>query len=358
MGGDSGRYYGYADTLLSGDSVEASMLLLYGGYIGVVSLAKIITGDVGNYLWLIIIFQATLSASIPVMLYFSGRIIKPDSNPYIMAGLSLFLGVGCYDHLLWTRYILTDSIFVTLMVLVMYSIVRGIYTGAWWTAFVIGILVFPFRPLSQLVFVLVAIAWIWWFIAQNKGFNRRYFLIQIMITILIVFCLVVIYAWLTKNPPSGDGIIVKFVQMFKGVNDNGVVVYHRQHTYHHPPEGMGDYVLLILDKFYHMFRFHYSEYSFTHKVLNWLYFPIYYIIALYGIYQLITRSNRFSYKDYVLVGNIFLWVNVFSLFYAFQGISYGWRYQLSNMPAIWILAIFSVSRCLGISTKRKQIDNS
>ena len=351
MGGDSGRYYVHANTLLSGDSLNTSVMLLYGGYVGVVALAKIIAGESVNYVWLIIIFQATLSASIPVMLYFSGRIIKPDSNPYIMAGLSLFLGVGCYDHLLWTRYILTDSIFITLMVLVIYSIVRGIYTDTWWTAFIIGMLVFPFRPPLQIVFVLVTIAWIWWFIARLKGFDHRQFLVQIMITVFIVFCLVVFYAWLTMNPPSGDGIIAIFVQKFKVLNDYGIVVCDRPHTYHSPPEGMGDYMFLILDRFYHMFVFHYSEYSFIHKVFCWLYFPIYYLIALFGAYQLITRRNRFSYKDYLLVGNMFLLVNVFSLFYAFQGLSYGWRYQLSNMPAIWLLAIFSITTCSGFSTK-------
>jgi len=353
IGYDSSTYFGAADTLLSGGSVKLSTMLLYGGYIGVVALTKIIAGETANYVWLTIIFQATLSASIPVMLYLSGKTIRPDSNPCIMAGLSLFLGVGCFDHILWARYILTESIFVTLMVLVSYSIVRGIYTGTWWTAFIIGILMFPFRPSSQMVLPLVAIVWIWWFIASRKGFNNRQFLVQIMATVYIVFCLLVVYAWLTKNPPSGDGIIVKFVQMFKVSYDNGVVVWDRPHTYHSPPEDIGDYMLLILDRFYHMFRFHYSEHSFIHKVFNWIYFPIYYLIALFGVYQLITRSNGFSYKDYLLVGNIFLWINVFSLFYAFQGLSYGWRYQLSNMPAIWLLAIFSIAICSGFSTKRR-----
>ncbi|MBU0515664.1 MAG: hypothetical protein KJ621_12920 [Proteobacteria bacterium] len=378
LGGDSPRYLTAAQRLLSGRADFGSIQFwLYGSYIYFVAGVKALAGLAGsgdlawieNFvrqttlgwgptlsyqavqagagaagLWAVTLVQAVVSGLGPVFLYLAARDLRPSGRRWITAGAAFGFGALCFDALLWDAYLLTDSLFLTGCTAMFWLLVRGAVRGTWWPALVLGAVLFVYRPGTQVFLPLVLVCW---GLARWLGRTarpRRAGLTLVVVVLGLSLGLILTQAVLMKYPPGKGFPFKKHFESYKRKNDRGVVVRDRPETYHARPRSVGDYLWLTVDKYVHMFRFVYPTYSRGHKLFGWVYFVPYYLLALFGALVLFRSSPESGRFIVVVIG--LLWVHAFTLFFSMFTISYGWRYQLVNMPAIWLLALVGLDRAI------------
>lgn len=371
LGGDSPRYLNSAQRLLSGRTDFGSIQFwLYGGYIYFVAGIKALVGLAGsgdlawieNFirqttlgwgpplsyeavqagagaagLWAATLVQAVVSGVGPVFLYLAARELRPTGRRWLMAAASMGLGALCFDAFLWDAYLLTDALFLTGCTVMFCLLVRGVMRGTWWPALVVGAVLFVYRPGTQ---VFLPLALVCWGLARWLGRAERARIRGLILAAVVAGLtagLLLGQAGLMAHPPSGDWPLRTHFESYKRKNDRGVVVRDRPETYHASPRRVGDYLWLTVDKYLHMFRFVYPTYSRGHKLFSWTYFVPYYLLALVGALVLLRSPPGSGQFVAVVIG--LLWVHAFSLFFSMFTISFGWRYQLVNMPAIWLLAV-------------------
>jgi hypothetical protein len=372
LGGDSLRYLDSAERLLSGRTDFSSIQVwIYGGYIYLLAAVKSLAGLAGggdlawieNFfrqttlgwgpplyyeavqagagrgaLWTVTLIQAVISGLGPLFLYWAMMTVRPQARRWVAAGASFVFGALCFDAFLWDAYLLTDSLFLTGCTVMLCLLVRGVVRRSWWPALVLGAVLFVYRPGTQ---VFLPLALVCWGLARWLGRpGRARGLILLLVVAGLTVGLLVGQAVLMAHPPAGEWPLRSRFESYKRKNDAGVVVKDRPETFHARPRGVGDYLWLTVDKYLHMFRFVYPTYSRGHQLINWAYFVPYYLLALIGALVLL-RAPPGSDRFIVAVIGL-LWVHVFTLFFSMFTISYGWRYQLVNMPAIWLLALIGL----------------
>ncbi len=371
LGGDSSRYLIAAQRVLSGHSDFGSIQFwLRGGYVYFVAGIKALVGLAGwgdlawiedfirqttlgwgppltfeavqagagaADLWAVTLIQAVISGLGPVFLYLATMSVRPQARRWVVAGASFAFGALCFDALLWDAYLLTDSLFLTGSTVMFCLLVRGAVRGNWWPALALGAVLFVFRPGTQ---VFLPLALVYRGLAKwlgQKARLRRAGLFLLIVVLGLSLGLILAQAVLMKYPPGEGFPFKKQFEPYKQQNDRGVVVWDRPETYHARPQSVGHYLWLTVDKYLHMFRFVYPTYSREHKLISWIYFVPYYLLALIGALVLLRAPPESGLFIVVVIG--LLWVHAFTLFFSAFTISYGWRLQLVNMPVIWLLAL-------------------
>jgi hypothetical protein len=110
--GDTGRYLNGADQLLAGD-VVGGKARSYFGYVLVVAAAKSLPLEPQDAQWALVIFQALVLVAATICVYHLGALLFPPAAGLIAAAL---YSVNVYA-LRWTPFVLTEALFIALVII-------------------------------------------------------------------------------------------------------------------------------------------------------------------------------------------------------------------------------------------------
>jgi len=154
--GDTGRYIGAAEVLLSGHLPTSGKAMSYLAYDGIVAIAiGLGWGQAG-----VIFFQVLMSGIAAYILYLTGRHLYDWRAGFVAA----FLYVGFPDLQKWNFYILTESLFIAALIFTTYVVLA---CKGWQRILIGGLLVLLatfLRPngfIVPLALSLYVLVWLW-----------------------------------------------------------------------------------------------------------------------------------------------------------------------------------------------------
>jgi hypothetical protein len=339
--GDSSWYINWADRILGGDfhgfwTQPVVPAPFYTGYTLFLAGMKVVFGQA--FAAATVVVQVLAAALVPWLLFETALLIRPTLRPWLAAVGAFFCGALCFDALQWTAYILSDSLFLSLSVLLWYFLVRWWHGRRFWPAVLLATVLFFWRPSGVVFAPLLLLLWAGrrWFWPEGMSGAALARLGLVVLTLTVV--LVGGYSWLMSHPPQGNYPLRSTFEWLRAKNLRGYVAGRRAADFS-PPRTTLDFAVRVADNYYHMFRFNYPGYSRAHWWSNWFYFSLYYLLALVGLAQLIRGSPRVR----LLAAMGLAWVHAFSLFFGFIGVGFDWRFQLANMPVIWTLFLVGLA---------------
>jgi len=153
-GGDSFRYVDGAAQLVAGEPLRAPNVSQYLGYVGLVALATI----AGTGLTGVVAVQIAMAACAAMALYDLGRQLAGRAAGVIAA----VVFIVDLDIAQWHAFILTDSLYISLVVITTWFVHRAIAHGApaYVNALLVGVVTASIRPNGWMFAPLAAVYWI------------------------------------------------------------------------------------------------------------------------------------------------------------------------------------------------------
>ncbi len=250
--------------------------------------------------------------------------VRPLIISFVMPMLLLSV-----DLLIWPRYILTDTIFSFLVLLIIYVTIKGIvYRKFNYFNLLFSIaLIYLTRPTS-LPFIFSIIA----FIGLTKikyNFSKKFILISIFFLIMFIPILYssifeFMNTFLSEKPQA-----LFLIEMV----EKGMIIHDRPETWVEAPNSFFDVAILYLIRFFYFFNPYAESFSTIHVILN--YFQA--LLILFSIFLLFfLKSNTKAIKKSVA---LILMISIsVAFFHSFTLIDYDWRYRFPIIiPLIMIL---------------------
>ena len=153
-GGDSFRYVDGAAQLVAGEPLRAPNVSQYLGYVGLVALATI----AGTGLTGVVAVQIAVAAFAAMAVYDLGRQLGGRAAGLLAAGVF----VVDVDIAQWHAYILTDSLYISLVVIATWFVHRAGALGlkSYVNALLVGVVTASIRPNGWIFGPLAAVYWI------------------------------------------------------------------------------------------------------------------------------------------------------------------------------------------------------
>lgn len=153
LGGDTGRYTEGAEALLSGHGVSGKALA-YSGYVAVVAAMDV----VGLGLEGVVFLQLVLAGIAAFAIYLIARDV---AGPVAGVAAVLLLALET-EHAVWHSYILTDSVYMSLLPIAALLVHRAAERGSWWygAALVVLAALASVRPNGWVVAAAALVYWI------------------------------------------------------------------------------------------------------------------------------------------------------------------------------------------------------
>jgi len=192
-GGDSPRYESGSQNLLQGKPLQGKQVF-YPGYIAVVALAQWLgAGPVG-----VVAIQIALSGVAALALYDLGCRLSGPIAGFLAA---LFFAANP-DIAQWNTYILPDSLYISAVILTVWSIYNACLRKGFWYlgAALIAIATASIRPNG---WILIPIAGLYWALIINSRKSIRWLSISLTIAVLVVILLTSLGSrtfFSTRNP--------------------------------------------------------------------------------------------------------------------------------------------------------------
>ena len=251
--------------------------------------------------------------------------------------IALLLFLGCHDLVVWVRYILSDTTFVLLAFTILTlaaARILGIARG-WLPVVLPALAAIFYRPTG--ILMMPVIAWAAFLNRERRLPGSGPALLAALAALSLAAAL--LFVWLMQDPDRWpfETLSTAF-QTVAGGYAAGEVVHHRSETYHAPPDGLGDHLLLVADRFVHFFAIGAEGFSSEH----WLgavafYVPTYLLAAWLGV-ALWRRDHRFGEREHRVFLAAAGAVLVYALFHAFVQVDYDWRYRTPVLPLLILLA--------------------
>jgi 4-amino-4-deoxy-L-arabinose transferase-like glycosyltransferase len=320
LGSDSTRYTEAAEAIIQAHGNPTALINMGQPYY--FWLYPIVLALLGNVAALVVVFQIFLQSLAAVLLYKAGKLLfNPTTG--IVAG---FFYVVFWELFQWDVYILTDSIFLFLVVALLYCYVllvtKGLKKHGWLMAILLiaCILERPHGLVVSLVF----------WVALLLRLPRRQ---QVLFGIMSVIAVVLYVSRLSDNS------VIQNVDVYHGVVSKfyaeGVVIDGRP-AYNIATDST---ILGMIKIFLHRslaFWFVYPiEFSLGHKILNILFLVPLYIFGLFGVVKFWKKedeSKRYYISFFVLF--IVIYASATSL----TNVDYDWRLRLPVWPFVIVLA--------------------
>jgi hypothetical protein len=292
-----------------------------------ISLTKYLFGDNWQFAFMIV----NLILIFFSLIIFSKILLFLKVRPFIIA-LSLPILVLSVDLLTWPRYVLTDTIFSFLVMLIIYTITKSIIRNkfSYFALIFITSLIYLTRPTS-LPFIFAII----FFITISKtrfNYNPKLILLFIFtLFILAPFIFAMLYQLMNNyliNSPQAYFLI--------GMVKSGMIIYDRPNTWVDAPNTFFDIVYIYFLRILFFFNPYEKSFSDIHVILN-LIQAIYIFLSIF-VWSLLGLNYRVFNKIVFFI----LLISFFSAaFHAFTLIDYDWRYRFPIiMP---LLIIFPLS---------------
>ena len=265
------------------------------------------------------------------LIIFSRILLFLKVRPLIIS-LSLPILVLSIDLLHWPRYVLTDTIFSFLVMLIIYIITKSIISNKiyYFVLIFIATLLFLTRPTS-IPFIFAFI----FFISISKtrfSYNPKLTLLFVLsLFILTPFILAslnqLMNSYLINNPQA-----FFLIDMVK----SGMIIHDRPNTWVDPPNTFFDVVYIYFLRLLYFFNPYAKSFSDIHIILNSI--QTFYIFLSIVVWSFL-GSNFKVFNQIVFL--ILLISFCTSAFHAFTLIDYDWRYRFPIiMP---LLIIFPLS---------------
>ncbi len=292
-----------------------------------ISLAKYFFGDNWQFIFMIINIIFLFFS----LIIFSKILIFLKVRPLIIS-LSLPILVLSVDLLHWPRYVLTDTIFSFLVMLLVYLMTKSIIKNKnyYFLMIIVASLIYLTRPTSiPFIFALI------FFISISKTqFNYNPRIILLFIFALFIFT-PFIFALLYQlmNDYLGNNLQAFFlIEMVK----SGMIIHDRPDTWVNAPNTFLDVAYLYFLRLLFFFKPYVKSFSDIHIILNLIQSVyIFLSIFLWSIFGL-------NFKIFNKIVFLILLISfITAAFHAFTLIDYDWRYRFPIiMP---LLIIFPIS---------------
>ena len=336
MSSDSDGYAKWADNLIKLDfnlfnyysqSTSDNPNYIYTIPVLLISLSKFFFGTEWQYAFMIINLILVFFS----LVIFSKSLLILKVRPLIIS-LAMPLFVLSVDLMVWPKYILTDTIFSFMVMILIYVIIKGIIKEKFYylPLFFMIVLMFLTRP-SSLPFIFAIIAFI--IILKIKiNYNPKVILLFIFIlSILTPFIFAILYQLIKVNLNENTQAIF-LIEMV----ETGMIIHDRPETWVDAPNTFIDVVYIYFLRFLSFFKPYAESFSTIHIILNSLQTVV--IFLSIATWVLLVENLKSIHKTVFLILLISFSV---AAFHSFTLIDYDWRYRFPII--IPLIMLFPIS---------------
>ena len=251
--------------------------------------------------------------------------------------LSLPLIIVSADILTWPRYILSDTIYSSIVMLAVYFIIKGIVENkiCFHELLLIIVLLLGSRPSSVPVVIII----IFFILISNFSIFlklKNILLFVIILFFFIPFLLSVLYITINSNYDEIHNLKY-IIEMVKA----GIIIHDRPETWIDSPNNFLDILYLYFLRIINFFNPYASTFSILHILLNLLQF----FTILFSILILFFTNNSLKNQNKVVLFILLLCISIAS-FHAFTIIDFDWRFRFPIILPLLMLFPISLSMFL------------
>lgn len=306
--------------------------ILYSLFVTLLALLRLAFGDG----WAAATVALNLVASIALGLLIVRLTVRVTASAAAAWG-ALLLYVGCFDLLMWVPFVLSDTTFVLLAFgIFVLAAARILGDSRGWAAVMApaaaGIF---YRPTGMVL--IPDLAWAIYLSRTGGRPIRRWPTVAAVAA--LVAAGVLVFAWVIQDPSRWpfDPLSVAFRNV-AAEYAAGQVVSGRPETYHLPPTGLVDILLLSADRFVHFFAPGAADYSAAHWIAVLAFFLPCYALACWLAVALWRGRTDFGPAERKVFLAAFGAVFSYAVFHALIQVDFDWRYRTPILPHLILLA--------------------
>ena len=292
-----------------------------------ISFTKYFFGDNWQFIFMIIniiLFFFSLVIFSRILLFLK---VRP-----LVISLSLPILILSVDLLTWPRYVLTDTIFSFLVMLLVYGITKSVIEDKinYLILIIVTCLIYLTRPTS-IPFILSLILFIS-ILKTRFSFKPKLILLFIFVFLISTPFIFAFFYYLMNNYLVNSPQAFFLIDMVK----SGMIIFDRPETWSDPPNTFTDVVYIYFLRILFFFNPYVKSFSDIHIILN-LIQSVYILLSIF-FWSLFSINFKIFNKIVFLVLLISF---ITAAFHAFTLIDYDWRYRFPIiMP---LLIIFPIS---------------
>jgi hypothetical protein len=340
---------------------NAAPIYFYGVPITTFALAKLISITQ----WKSIVFGLNLLL-IPISLYLVRKILQVCGVSVLLVSASPIMFLFSSDFPLWPHYILSDTIYVTLLLWVIYLVLRSFAhrDASSHAVFILAILLLIFsRPASPPVIVALLFSYSFPWLFRQTSFTLRLWLIPLLGAI---FVFVTISAVVMLNLDGGSQITHLNhargdTALYHHVADSvismlkqGLVIHDRPETWIDFEGGFISVLTILCTRFAYFFAPYIDAFSLMHTLINLSFFLFVGSAIVFGevCASLVEAKEKLNQAKGLLV---LLIVSV-AVFHSVTLIDYDWRYRYPVIAPMIVLAFIELNYiCLYFSSRKTRL---
>lgn len=250
---------------------------------------------------------------------------------------ALLLYLGCFDLLMWVPFVLSDATFALLAFGIFTLAAARILgeTKGWTTVLATAAAGIFYRPTGMVL--IPDLAWAVYLSRTGARPIRRAPVLAAAAAGILVAVLA--FAWLVQEPGRWplDALSNAFRDTAAGYAQ-GEVVSGRIETYHGPPVGLADFLLISADRFLHFFAVGAAGYSAAHWLAGLAFFLPAYALAAWLAVALWRGKTDFPAGERKVFLAAFGALLSYAVFHALVQVDFDWRYRIPILPHLILLA--------------------
>ena len=353
MGVDSGWYADAADHLIAAgfDYREFSQRvssvpppIFYLQFVLVTALCKLALG--ASWALGVVVVNLVAESLVAVQLV---RLVHDLTRDVAAAVFALALYLVASDVVLWSAYVLSDSIFLLLSFSLFSWTVRMFWAeraAPGWRAWAIlgslFVLTVTQRPLGFVVLPAIGLA-IW----SRSRFGRLpppWPAVSLAGLVLLAIVPAVGFLVVLRNEALWAGLgsmmpLRHFAEMYR----EGTVVYSRPETAVSAPHSLTGYIFVAVVKFWYFFAFSAAGFSRSHAILKSVFFVPAYAFAVAALYALARGGAGVDPGRRWVPAVAAAFIVCFAVFHALTEVDFDWRYRVPVIPHLVLLAAIGLS---------------
>lgn len=283
-----------------------------------------------NY-FLLVIFQVILQSVVAVLMYRIGTLLYGKKAGIIAGLIYAFL----FEIFQWDTYILTDSVFVGLLVFVLYMLTKGIAKIISYHSLILagGIMaVILLRPTS-FPFLVALVVYLLWRLRKYRKL--------IILSLIIIGIVGVIIAYAIGLFESGHKFgVTYYLQYFFSLYERGIVIRDRPFYDIDTAWESGftasnsiTFCNIFMHKLAAFWYVTVQDFSWPHKLFNILTLIPLYCFAILGYIYSWRNPSKHPIVKFTFQVIIFFWV-----FQALTEVDYDFRYRVPVLPFVILFA--------------------
>jgi len=280
----------------------------------------------------VVLIQIILSSLSFVLLY---KILLKFVKPNYAIFSTLFVALN-FEVLQWDRYLLTDPLFLSLVILFLYMYVKVCDFDKLNLLKIIGFLFIGFmlfltRPTALVLVPISLIFLIYKWIKHTNKSNLIYLYIAGFIMSFVI---------LTSALSRYESLVEMFTH-FK----EGSVIHQHYDTYIKNSDQFDTFDnmqrfkyfnALFIKRMVYFWNISLKDHSLRHTIVNYFYYVPFYFFALWGLFKAFLKRDNSNIKNRDYLEFLILWVIVVWMIHVFMVIDYDSRYRIITYPSLGV----------------------